>query len=74
MKQVRCTKLVNTVKVKEKQIMLIKHMHEGKCNQNIREVVKGRNGNYYWPIMKNDVTQLLTIETFVKMPNIPDNK
>nr|CAI5843635.1 unnamed protein product [Callosobruchus analis] len=60
LKLVKCTKLINTVRENEEQIMLIKFQHEGKSNhRGINETLEKLKQNYYWPKMKSDVTKYI---------------
>lgn len=56
----RCTKLVNNVSNNEEKLLLIKHQHESKTNhRGINETYDRLKLNYYWPKMKDDVTQYI---------------
>ncbi|CAH2009784.1 unnamed protein product [Acanthoscelides obtectus] len=60
LKLVKCTKLINTVKEKDEQLMLIKFQHEGKSNhRGINETLEKLKRNYYWPRMKSDITHFI---------------
>lgn len=60
LKLINCTKLINTVREIDEQIMLIKYQHEGKCNhRGITETLEKLKRNYYWPGMKSDVTNYI---------------
>ena len=59
-KLIRCTKLLNTVKDNEEQIMLIKNHHEGKTNhRGITETLEHLKRNYYWVGQKESVTNFI---------------
>lgn len=60
LKLIKCTKIVNYVREKGEQVMLIKFQHEGKCNhRGIQETLEKLKRNYYWPGMKTDITDYI---------------
>lgn len=59
-KLIRCTKLNNTIKDNEEQILLIKNHHEGKTNhRGITETIEHIKKNYYWIGLKETVTNFI---------------
>lgn len=59
-KLIKCTKLNNTIKDLEEQIMLIKNHHEGKSNhRGITETIEYLKRNYYWIGLKDTVTNFI---------------
>lgn len=60
LKLIKCTKLINTVRNKEEQLMLMKHQHEGKTNhRGIVETYEQLKRNYFWSKMKTDITNYI---------------
>lgn len=59
-KLIKCTKIINPIREKEKQLLLIRVQHEGKCNRRgISETYGKFKRNYYryyyWSTLSTDV-------------------
>lgn len=59
-KRFKINELVNTVKEKDDQIMLIRNHHEGKRNhRGIQKTLEHLKRNYFWLSMKKDITNYI---------------